>query len=122
MRAYLIGITTKQHFKISAIATLKYVVFSHQFYFLLSLFKLNISYAAALSAISSVYLISAIIPMLSLFDAIIKGTIAVYIFSYFKIDSVVILSITTLMWLLNFAIPAIIGSYFVLLFKPNSNL
>ena len=57
--------------------------------------------------------------MLSLFDVVLKGTVAVWVFSYFNIEPLTILSITTLMWIFNFVLPAIIGSYFVLTFKPN---
>ena len=97
---------------------LRYLVFTHQFYFLMLCFKIDISYVHAISAISSMYLIASCIPILSLFDAALKGSVAVVVFSLFGIDSLLILSITTLMWLFNFAFPAIIGSYFVLQFNP----
>ena len=92
------------------ISLLRYLVFSHQFYFLIQCFKLNISYLEAMTAISSVYLIASFIPILSLFDVALKGSVAIIVFSIFGIDSIQILSITTLMWLLNFAFPAIVGS------------
>lgn len=100
------------------ISLLRYLVFSHQFYFLIYCFKLNISYFEAMTAISSVYLIASCIPILSLFDVSLKGSVAIIVFSIFEIDSIQILSITTLMWLLNFVFPAIIGSYFVFQFNP----
>jgi hypothetical protein len=83
------------------------------------IFKIDISYFDALSAITSIYLIASIIPMLSLFDFVLKGTVAVFIFSFYNIQPIIILSITSIMWILNFVLPAIIGSYFVLTFKPN---
>ena len=100
------------------ISLLRYLVFSHQFYFLIQCFKLNISYLEAMTAISSVYLIASFIPILSLFDVALKGSVAIIVFSIFGIDSIQILSITTLMWLLNFAFPAIVGSYFIFQFNP----
>ena len=98
---------------------LRFVVFSHQFYFLLLIFKIDFPYLETISAITSVYLIASIIPMLSLFDVILKGSIAIWVFSFLNIDPIIILSITTLAWILNFVLPAIIGSYFVITFKPN---
>lgn len=115
---YVVRISSKQHFKIGFLSFLRYIVFSHQFYFLLLVFNVNISYMDAFTAISTIYLVSSFVPMLSLFDAVLKGTIAIFIFNFLKVDSLTILSITTLMWILNFVIPAIIGSYFVLTFKP----
>lgn len=100
------------------LSVLRYVVFSHQFYFLLYLFNADISYWDAMACISSMHIIASIIPMLSLFDFVVKGSVAVFVFSFFEINPVIILTISTLMWIYNFAIPAIIGSYFVLTFKP----
>ena len=107
--------------KVLFISFLRYFIFSHQFYFLLLIFMIDISYWNVLACISSMYLISSVIPALSIFDFVIKGSVAVYVFSFFEINPIIVLSITTLMWILNFAIPAMIGSYFVLQFKPASN-
>jgi hypothetical protein len=93
-------------------------VFTHQFYYLLLIFKVDVSYFNAISAITTMYLIASMIPMLSLFDVVLKGTVAVWVFYVFGIAPVAILCITTLMWVLNFVIPALIGSYFVLRFNP----
>jgi hypothetical protein len=114
---YFGRISSEQHYKVATISFLRYVLFSNQFYFLLLIFKIPISYIEAIAAISSLYIISSAVPILSLFDFILKGTIAIFIFGLFRVDTFTILSITTLMWVLNFAIPALIGSYFVLTFK-----
>ena len=112
-------IPLKLNLKVGFISFLRFIIFSHQFYFLLFIFNVDISYINAISAIVSVYFIASIVPMLSLFDVVLKGTVAVWIFTYFTIDALTVLSITTLMWIFNFVIPAILGSYFVIIFKPN---
>ncbi|WP_290247627.1 hypothetical protein [Polaribacter sejongensis] len=118
-RAFIKEIPQKINIKVSLFSFLRFVIFSHQFYLLLLIFKVDISYFDAISAITSVYLIASIIPMLSLFDVVLKGTVAIWIFSFFYTEPLTILSITSIMWILNFVLPAIIGSYFVLTFKPN---
>ena len=118
-RNYMNTIPLQLNIKICLISFLRFIVFSHQFYFLLLIFKVDISYIDAISAITSVYFVASIVPMLSLFDVILKGTVAVWVFTYFNIDALTIVSITTIMWIFNFVFPAIIGSYFVLTFKPN---
>ena len=105
--------------KTTVYSFLRYLIFSHQFYFLVVLFNLQIEYIDAISAITSVYLIASIVPMLSFFDVVLKGSISVWIFTFFQIDPISILTIVSVMWMLNFAIPAIIGSYFVISFTPN---
>ena len=111
-------ITKKLNLKISLLSLLRYFIFSHQFYFLLMIFDIDISYLDAMAGISSMYFLSSIVPMLALFDFALKGSIAILVFGVFEINPMVILTITALMWVLNFAFPAIIGSYFVLRFKP----
>jgi len=53
-----------------------------------------------------------------LFDVLLKSPVAVFIFSFFEIDELKIICISLLMWIFNFVFPAVLGSYFVLTFKP----
>lgn len=117
-KSFAIKIPNKTHWKVGISAFVRFVIFSHQFYFLLLIFKVEITYLEAITAISTMYLCSSTIPMLSLFDIVLKGSIAVFIFSFLQTSTLTILTITTCMWILNFVIPAIIGSYFVVTFKP----
>ncbi|WP_232457037.1 hypothetical protein [Polaribacter sp. SA4-12] len=118
-RVFIKEIPQNINIKVGLFSFLRFVIFSHQFYFLLLIFKVDVSYFDAISAITSVYLIASIIPMLSLFDVVLKGTVAIWVFSFYNIEPLTILSITSIMWILNFVLPAFIGSYFVLTFKPN---
>jgi uncharacterized membrane protein YbhN (UPF0104 family) len=95
----------------------RYLIFSFQFYVLLLLFKVDISYFEAMTVITSMYLITSVIPSIFIFDVVIKGSVAVYLFSFLGINELSVLSITTIMWFLNFVIPSIIGSYYVIHFK-----
>ncbi len=96
---------------------LRYCIFSFQFFYLLYVFNVNMDYIDAMIFITSMYLLSSIIPSIFIFDIVVKGGVAIYLFSFANIDSITILSITTLMWLLNFVLPSLIGSIFVLNFK-----
>lgn len=96
---------------------IRYLIFSFQLYFLLKMFGITLSYFEAMILISSIYVLSSVIPTLLLFDVVIKSSVAVFVFSLAGIDELRILCIMTLMWLLNFVLPSIIGSYYVLQFK-----
>ena len=96
---------------------LRYLVFAHQFYLLLTLFKVEINYIDAMILISCFYLLVSILPSVIILDVIIKGSVALWLFSFINASESIILVITLLMWLLNFAIPSIFGSYFILQFK-----
>ena len=96
---------------------IRYLIFSFQFYFLLSIFEVNITYFNAMIVITSMYLLASIIPSIFIFDVVIKGSVAVYLFSHVNVNELIVLSIITIMWLLNFVLPSIFGSYYVLNFN-----
>lgn len=115
--SYYKQLPLKIHLKTLAYSLFRYLVFSHQFYFLLRLFQIEADYFMLMSLIFSTYFIASIIPSLAIFDWVIKGSVAVFIFGFIDANPLTIVTITTFMWLLNFAIPAILGSIFVLNFK-----
>ncbi|MBU2949967.1 flippase-like domain-containing protein [Tamlana agarivorans] len=100
----------------------RYAVFSFQFYFLVQIFQIQLSYFESIIIISTMYLLASIIPSIFIFDVLIKGSIAVYLFSFAQVNELFILSIVTLMWLFNFVLPSLIGSYYVLKFNFKNNL
>ena len=112
-------LSTKIHIQNFGLSLIRYAIFSFQFYFLLSLFNTNLDYKTAMVAISSMYLLASIVPSLAIFDVVIKTSAAVFLFDYLGVDAFTILSITTLMWLLNFILPSLIGSYYVLTFNAS---
>lgn len=114
---YLKKLPLEIHLKTWAYSLFRYVIFSHQFYFLLSLFEVEANYFTLINLIFCTYFIASLIPSLAIFDWLIKGSVAVVIFGFIGINPLTIVTITTFMWLLNFAIPALLGSIFVLNFK-----
>ena len=112
-------LSTKIHIQNFGLSLIRYAIFSFQFYFLLSLFNTNLDYKTTMVAISSMYLLASIVPSLAIFDVVIKTSAAVFLFDYLGVDAFTILSITTLMWLLNFILPSLIGSYYVLTFNAS---
>ena len=99
------------------LSLLRYAIFSFQFYFILTLLGIHLSYTEAMVIITSLYLLASIIPTISIFDVVIKGSLAIYLFEAANITELPVLSCILLMWLLNFALPSLFGSYFVLNFK-----
>ena len=101
----------------TALSLLRYFVFSFQFYYLLLIFDVEVVYFQAMILITSMYLLTSIVPSIFIFDVVIKGSVAVYLFSKIGVNEFTILSIVLLMWILNFIIPSLIGSFYVLTFK-----
>ncbi len=114
---YIKQIAFKVHFTNLSLSLIRYLIFSFQFYYLLTIFGVDVVYHKAMILITSMYLLASIVPSISLFDVVVKGSVAVFLFGHVEVNELTVLSIITIMWLLNFAIPSIFGSYFVLNFK-----
>lgn len=105
------------HQKNILLAIGRYMVFSHQYYFLFLIFDVEIPYLLLMSAITSVYFLASSLPTFQFLDFAVKGSVAVYFFGLLGVNEWIVVFISTLMWFLNVVIPVVIGSYFVLNFK-----
>jgi hypothetical protein len=105
------------HQKNILLGVLRYLVFSHQYYFLFLAFDVDLPYLILIAAISSVYFLASSLPTFQFLDFAVKGSVAVYFFGILGVNEWVVVFISTLMWFLNVVLPVGIGSYFVLNFK-----
>lgn len=103
--------------KVFALSVIRYLVFSFQFYFLLLLFGVDVDYFSAMMVISSIYFIASLIPTFVIFDVALKGSVAVYLFGIFGVNSLTIVCLISTMWILNFMLPSMIGAFFILKFS-----
>lgn len=95
---------------------IRYLIFSFQFFYLLLVFGVPLHYFEAMMVITSMYLLSSIVPSLFLFDVVIKGSVAIVLFSFVGVNDLMVLCVVTMMWLLNFVLPSMFGSYYVINF------
>jgi len=112
----------KIFFKVSSLSVLRYLIFSHQFYVWLLILGLNTSYLPIMMAVFSMYLLASIWPSLSLADWLVKGSAAIYVFGFLGLSPLLVMQVSLLMWLFNFALPAVIGGIFVIQFKSAKKL
>lgn len=103
------------------ISAIRYVVFSFQFYLLLKAFQVPVNYYSAIVLIGLIYLLMTIIPTIALTELGVRGSVSLFIFTlYFNPiglwstqTGVGVVSATSLLWLINLAIPALLGVIFV---------
>lgn len=105
------------HQKNILLAIGRYLVFSHQYYFLFLIFDVEMPYFLLMATIASVYFLASSLPTFQFLDFAVKGSVAVYFFGLLGVNEWIVVFISTLMWFLNVVIPVVIGSYFVLNFK-----
>ncbi|PLX08081.1 MAG: hypothetical protein C0598_12510 [Marinilabiliales bacterium] len=103
------------------ISLMRYIIFSFQFVLLLWLFRIDIPYLNAMVLISLVYLGVTVIPTIALTEIGVRGSVSVFIFTYYyELMGVVnpnielgVASASTVLWFVNLVIPAFIGAFFV---------
>ena len=120
-KTYISYFSVYFHLKISTLSIIRYFIFSHQFYFILSLLAPETQYIETISAITLVYFISSLIPMLSLFDVAVKGSVAIFVLSWLPIESSIVVTSVLAMWILNFAFPSFLGSMHILRLQTKWN-
>jgi hypothetical protein len=110
-------IPKKIHLKNMFLGFCRYLVFSHQYYFLFVAFDVDLPYTTLMASITTVYFLASVIPSFQFLDFALKGSLAVYFFGLLGVNEWIVIFVTTLMWFLNVVLPVIIGSYYVLIFK-----
>ncbi|OYX85310.1 MAG: hypothetical protein B7Y83_05125 [Flavobacteriales bacterium 32-34-25] len=98
----------------------RYLVFSHQYYFLFLAFDVHLPYLILIATIASVYFLASSLPTFQFLDFAVKGSVAIYFFGILGVNEWIVVFISTLMWFLNVVIPVVIGSYYVLNFKTKN--
>jgi hypothetical protein len=107
--------------KILLLSIFRYAIFFSQFYIALHLFSVRLSLKEAMMLLPVIYLTLAIVPTVALTELGVRGSVAIYVIStYLVLQSGTtenlapsILSAATLIWIVNLAFPAVIGTLFV---------
>ncbi|MBA4276549.1 hypothetical protein [Flavobacterium sp.] len=105
------------HQKNIFLAICRYLVFSHQYYFLFLAFDVDLPYFTLMTTIASVYFLASSLPTFQFLDFAVKGSVAVHFFGILGVNEWIVVFISTLMWFLNVVLPVIIGSYYVMNYK-----
>lgn len=103
--------------KLGLFSLIRYAAFSSLFYLLLLFFGAEISLREAFPLILSMYLLVSVVPSFFIFDLMIRGGIGIWLFSLAGVAELPVLCTIPVVWLLNFALPAIWGSVYVLSYK-----
>lgn len=106
--------------KVFVFSVSRYLIFSCMFYGLLLFFGGEISFSTTMALVFAMYFLVSIVPTIFIFDVVVRGGVAVWLFSYAGVSEFIVLSTVLAMWILNFVLPAILGAYYVLTYHPNT--
>lgn len=107
------------------ISIIRYGIFSLQFFLLLQFFGVETSYFESMMLIAIIYLLMAIIPTIALTEIGVRGSVSLYVFKYhFEAlglwnpeMTIGVVSASSLLWLLNLVLPAVLGTIFIFSLK-----
>lgn len=103
----------KTLWQLLAFASLRYVVYSLQFYILLCFTHDELLTWKALPAIFLNFWVIAIVPGFAIADVSIRGNTAITFLAFISINKVAILSASILLWFINLIIPALVGTFLI---------
>ncbi len=103
-------------FKTVLLSTVRYMVFSTQFFLAIRLMGLNFTVVQCMLVIPVIYLVLASIPTLALTEIGVRGSVSVFLFGLLTNSGVLdagtvlaVVSSSTLIWLINIAVPSLAG-------------
>lgn len=95
----------------------RYFVFTSQFFILLQVFGVEISYINAMILIVTMLFVISVIPTIAITEIGIRGSVALFFFGLVSVNAIGILSATFVMWVINLLLPALIGTIFIFSLK-----
>lgn len=101
------------------LSALRYLTFSFQYVLLIWAFDLPLNYFEAMMLIMLTYLFLSLIPIITIAEPAVRGSVSIYIFElWFTINGLSVASMpvfaaSTLLWVINLVVPALLGLLFV---------
>lgn len=94
-------------------ATLRYLTYMTQYYWLLCFFGIELNLWSGLTGVATIFLLQTSIPLPPFLGLVVRGNLAIYIWSFYGANEVAILAATFTLWVLNLIIPAFLGMVFI---------
>ncbi len=98
----------------------RFIVFIIQFYLMFLFFGIDISFIHCFLAVSNLYLASSIIPNIPFGEPAIRSSFSVIFFSIYTDALAMVVIVSLSIYLINVAIPAIAGGYFLVKSKSSN--
>jgi len=99
--------------KVFVLSFFRYVVFSIQYLLVLKSFNIELSFLLTLSLIAATFFVSTVVPTFALTEITVRGVSAIYFFGLYLTDTMPVLAASLILWIINLAIPALLGTLFI---------
>ena len=113
----LLQINTALKGQLVFFAFLKYCVFILQYTWVVKIFNIPIGTLDLCVALSVLFFCLSLIPSIAITDVVIRGQLIVLLLSPFYDNSLMLICVSTIIWVVNFLLPAIIGSILIINYR-----
>jgi len=103
------------------LSILRYFIFVFQFFLLIFIFDIHLGFEIVFMSLALIYFMMAFIPSLTLAEIGIRGSLAITIFSIFVPNTMGVFFAISSLWIINIAIPSIVGSFLLIKLKINDS-
>ena len=103
--------------KLLALSFLRYSVYLMQYTWAAHILHISIPYLILWVALAVMFLSLSIVPTISITELVIRGQLILLLLSPWYQNSLMLISLSTIIWAVNFLLPAIIGAFLLLGFR-----
>jgi hypothetical protein len=109
--------------KLLLYSTLRFILFTIQYFLLLHFFGIPLSLAQGAMSIYSIFIVQTFVPSFILVEIGVRGALALYFIGLFSPNTVGILLSAYSLWVINIMLPGLVGLYFLITHKwrPSSS-
>ncbi len=93
---------------------MRYLTYSFQYFLALQFFDIEVGIIQGFAGIATIYLMQTSIPLPPLMGLLARGEIALFVWGFFSSNEVNILAASFSLFVINLALPALIGAIFIL--------
>jgi uncharacterized membrane protein YbhN (UPF0104 family) len=107
----LSGFSVLELFNILLLSLLRYIVFVFQYYLVLKAFGVYLSDIYAILLIPVCFMVASFIPTILISEIGIRGSVALFVFGTISNMDIQIILASMVLWLINIALPILLGLY-----------
>lgn len=112
--AVLRNYSSKELLEVLFLSLLRYFIYSFQYFLALKFFGIEVTLLQGFTGISTIYLLQTSVPLPPVMGLLARGEIALFVWGFFSQNEVNILAASFSLFIINLAVPALIGAVFIL--------
>jgi hypothetical protein len=113
----LLQIPIDLKWKLLALALARYSIYLMQYNWAAQMLSIPVTWLDLSIAVMALLFFLSMIPAISLTDLVIRGQLFLLLMAPFYQNDIMLIALTTLIWIVNFLIPSILGAFLLLGFR-----